>query len=152
MCACVFFVPVIWPAARQDVPGTNPNTAIVLGALAAAPLRLLGVSGSDGAGQGHGTDGATGHLSAGHLRLDGWRSWESVGKSKSSPGGEDIRDSDGATWEDLIESSFNIGRIQRWGLHEHETFRFWSKMAETERGAYYRHTVHNYTNIYIFIK
>lgn len=52
-------------------PIQRHHSSGLLGALAAAPLRLLGVSGSDGAGQGHGTDGAAGHLSAGHLRLDG---------------------------------------------------------------------------------
>lgn len=62
----------------------------MLGALAAAPLGLLGVGGSDAAGQGDGADGAPGHLSAGHLLLDGWRRGHLAGESKKSGGGGDM--------------------------------------------------------------
>lgn len=32
---------------------------------------------------------------------------------------------DWATCEDVYESSFNIGGVQRWSLHEHEAFLLW---------------------------
>lgn len=141
---CVF-VPVTWPGCPRN---QSKHGSGLLGALAAAPLPLLVVSGSDGAGQGHGADGAAGHLPAGHLGLDGWRRWESAGQSKSSPGG--VGGWDGATWENVIESSFNVGGIQRWGLHEHEAFRVWSNMAEKQTQAYSRHTVNNSHKIILF--
>lgn len=72
---CVCFCPCNLACSTPGCPGNqSKHGSGLLGALAAAPLRLLGVSGSDGAGQAHGADGAAGHLSAGHLRLDGWRS------------------------------------------------------------------------------
>lgn len=44
----------------------------LLGVLAAASALLLRLTaGSDGVGQGYSADGATGHLPAGHLLVDG---------------------------------------------------------------------------------
>lgn len=101
----------------------------VLGALAAAAAFLLSVdAGRDGAGQGYGADGAARHLSAGHLLLDRWRR---TGKKTNNNRWikevrlkEDIWDW-AATCENVYESSFNIGGVQRWSLHEHEAFLLW---------------------------
>lgn len=72
---------------KHDVGSTQKNRSSwwqksVRLALAAAFTLLLGLTGwSDGAGQGHSTDGASGHLPASHLLVDCW-----MGKKKKKKG------------------------------------------------------------------